>query len=753
MPCFRPWPMLVLALVHPASVAAQTPGLDDAPQIVRPEPASVAELTRHAQTLYGVGLMEHRAEHILQATTLLEDAVQLDPDTAEPHRILITLYEFLGRDLDVIHACRAVVARDPDDHRTWHRLAEALRDADQLADAIKALRQGLQSPKLSDQPEQIVALQEDLARFLEEADDLDDAETVCRELIATLVQHHDRLIRDGHLGTTEIEKLLAQSYEHIGQLCLAQKRFDQATTAFVEAQRRFADATRAADPEQAARLDANLAEVRIAQSQWLLALGHLDAYLARQPIAIEPYQQKIKVLRALNRSFEVVPALRRYAERMPDHVGLQLLLARELSQVPDRFSVYEAEAMLRELAEESPTAEVYRELCHFYERQSRLGEILQLFDEMLTITDDEEADEKDRERVGERGRALHDALREEPELVNRLITRAVDDLQIRASHEFGTWRILAMLADHTNQLGHAEALYRQAMFVAGRRSRGEIILSLLDVLWRANKLEAVDELCRSVLVNKPFSIPAVGLHYRRAMALTLLGRYDEALVAMDSAIDAAGSGVLERKVQRTQILRVARRYDQALAECEALMQEYQAPSDVREIRMALSQIYSAMGRHDESEAELRRILDIDPNDATANNNLGYQMAERGIQLAEAERLIRRAIALDRAQRRFIPDDEPENAAFLDSLGWVLFRQGELDEAERLLRQAAQLPEGRDDPVVWDHLGDVCYRKGDTAEAIQAWTRSQELFQTQPRDDPHDRAAEVARKLRQVNNLQ
>jgi tetratricopeptide (TPR) repeat protein len=91
----------------------------------------------------------------------------------------------------------------------------------------------------------------------------------------------------------------------------------------------------------------------------------------------------------------------------------------------------------------------------------------------------------------------------------------------------------------------------------------------------------------------------------------------------------------------------------------------------------LSTVYSAAKKSAEATEQLQLILEQDPNDATANNDLGYMWADEGKNLAEAEKLIRKALALDREERTkgkaVGPDADRENAAYADSLGWVLFR--------------------------------------------------------------------------------
>ncbi len=125
---------------------------------------------------------------------------------------------------------------------------------------------------------------------------------------------------------------------------------------------------------------------------------------------------------------------------------------------------------------------------------------------------------------------------------------------------------------------------------------------------------------------------------------------------------------------------------------------------------ALADVYADAGRPMDAEKMLRQVLAAEPGNANALNYLGYMLANRGEQLDEAIRLVQRAL-----------DAEPENGAYLDSLGWAHFRKGNLDEAEKYLGAAAvKLPENSE---IQDHLGDLHAKKGRFAEAIAAWTRA------------------------------
>jgi tetratricopeptide (TPR) repeat protein len=129
-------------------------------------------------------------------------------------------------------------------------------------------------------------------------------------------------------------------------------------------------------------------------------------------------------------------------------------------------------------------------------------------------------------------------------------------------------------------------------------------------------------------------------------------------------------------------------------------------------KLLLGSILFHQGKTAESFATLREILQQDPVEATALNNLGYFMTEQGLQLGEARRLIERAVAI-----------EPLNASFLDSLGWVLFKAGETDLARRMFARA--LFHAPRNATAREHLGDALHSLGRKVEARRAWEKALE----------------------------
>lgn len=120
----------------------------------------------------------------------------------------------------------------------------------------------------------------------------------------------------------------------------------------------------------------------------------------------------------------------------------------------------------------------------------------------------------------------------------------------------------------------------------------------------------------------------------------------------------------------------------------------------------LGYLYESEGETQLAIENWRKVLEINPFHADALNSLGYIYAEEGINLDEAEGLVKKALEI-----------KPESPAYLDSLGWIYFKKGEYLKAKELIERAA---DSLKDPEILDHLGEVYYKLGFWEEAIEAW---------------------------------
>ena len=109
-----------------------------------------------------------------------------------------------------------------------------------------------------------------------------------------------------------------------------------------------------------------------------------------------------------------------------------------------------------------------------------------------------------------------------------------------------------------------------------------------------------------------------------------------------------------------------------------------------------------LGQFEQMEQQLRRVIELQPRHHHAHNALGYSLAERNLRLPEARTLIEKALELG-----------GYDPFLVDSLGWLAFREGRLDEAERWLRWAHQ---ARPDAEIAAHLAELLLRRGQQDEA-------------------------------------
>ncbi|MCH9827019.1 MAG: tetratricopeptide repeat protein [Gammaproteobacteria bacterium] len=160
-----------------------------------------------------------------------------------------------------------------------------------------------------------------------------------------------------------------------------------------------------------------------------------------------------------------------------------------------------------------------------------------------------------------------------------------------------------------------------------------------------------------------------------------------------------------------EILYTSEEYPAALEMYEQALDEH--PDDA-DLLYGRSLVYEQLGNIGAAEADLRRIVSLDPEDARALNALGYMLTTHTQRFQEALGLIKRAAELT-----------PNDAAVIDSLGWVHYRLGDLQQAHDYLQRAF---DHMRDPEIAAHLGEVLWQMGRQSEARQVW-------ETALRDDP------------------
>jgi tetratricopeptide (TPR) repeat protein len=121
-----------------------------------------------------------------------------------------------------------------------------------------------------------------------------------------------------------------------------------------------------------------------------------------------------------------------------------------------------------------------------------------------------------------------------------------------------------------------------------------------------------------------------------------------------------------------------------------------------------------------------------------------------MKLEESEKLIKEALELDKKAKQKLKDEGKideveENAAYLDSMGWVLFKKKEYKEALEYLKKAAADEDEGNHLEIWDHLGDCHMALGQKQEAIAAWEKALKMEDISKRDG--ERRRKVSEKLK------
>ncbi|NMX40371.1 tetratricopeptide repeat protein [Pseudomonas veronii] len=192
---------------------------------------------------------------------------------------------------------------------------------------------------------------------------------------------------------------------------------------------------------------------------------------------------------------------------------------------------------------------------------------------------------------------------------------------------------------------------------------------------------------------------------RQADILMSNGRTDEAEKRLVAAREAEPDYAIQLYLIQAETLSANNQAERAWKVLQQALLQY--PDD---LNLLYTRAMQAEKRNDlaQMEKDLRLIIKRDPDNAMALNALGYTLSDRTTRYAEAKVLIEQAHKLN-----------PEDPAVLDSLGWVNYRLGNLDEAERLLRQAL---ERFPDQEVAAHLGEVLWANGKQREARQIWEK-------------------------------
>jgi tetratricopeptide (TPR) repeat protein len=478
------------------------------------------------------------------------------------------------------------------------------------------------------------------------------------------------------------------------------------------------------DPGQS-ELASRVAGLLIQQDDFPQAIDVLKDAIKANPKSAEPYQQLAFIYtRYLKRTDQAIDYANRAIALNPGDVeGYQRLVEIELAAGQERRAI---EALDRALKVQSTDPNFWIRLGKLYvailfksdsqPKPDELRKTNEIFKRAAENSGDDPGILKDVADYYAASQQLKEAI----PLYLRVLELQPDDANAR--EKLATGFVL------TNQRDKAVEMLEQIIKEHPEKYQPyDLLAQVLDEearsLQRANRIEEAKAKFAKVAANYEQSLLINPNHagtYVR-LAELLLG----ALRDPDRAVKLLGEarrrfpGAPEIVYYLGIAQREAKQSQQAVATFEEALHEAQLEEDDDFVNAKFYFNYGAAaeqaGLYNKAADLLRKSIALDPeNSAEASNYLGYMWADHNMNLEEAETMIRRAL-----------QSEPNNASYLDSLGWVEFRKGQFDRALDDLLRAAKTAE-REDPVVFEHIGDTYLKLNRIREALEAWQKALSL---------------------------
>ena len=478
------------------------------------------------------------------------------------------------------------------------------------------------------------------------------------------------------------------------------------------------------DPGQS-ELAARVAGLLIQQDDFPQAIDVLKDAIKANPKNAEPYQQLAFIYtRYLKRTDQAIDYANRAIVLNPGDVeGYQRLVEIELAAGQERKAL---EVLDRALKIQSTDPNFWIRLGKLYvailfksDSQPKLDE-LKKTNEIFKRAAENAGDDPDMLKDIADYYAASQQMKEAIPLYLRVLELQPDDANAR--EKLATGFVL------TNQRDKAIEMLEQIIKEHPEKYQPyDLLAQVLDEearsLQRANRIEEAKAKFARVAANYEQSLLInpnhAGTYVRLAeLLLGALRDPDRAVKLLDDA-RRRFPGAPEIVYYLGIAQREAKQSQQAVATFEEALHEAQIEEDDDFVNAKFYFNYGAAaeqaGLYNKAADLLRKSIALDPeNSAEASNYLGYMWADHNMNLDEAETMIRRAL-----------QSEPNNASYLDSLGWVEFRKGQFDRALDDLLRAVKAA-GREDPVVFEHIGDTYLKLNRTPEALEAWQKALSL---------------------------
>ena len=742
-PAPKPIPADQGSRLSPADFAL--PGEDPPKAFVPAHPRTVEEQNRlESLRYYATARAQEERRQFGDAIKSLEKALVNDPDSPAVLRRLSKINFALGREEAGVTFGRRVLQSEPDDIETVDLLVRHFKDDPAAAEVL--LKDVLKNPKLDRKSAGALFIEFELGTLYEGSLQFDQA----AECFAKVVEALDER-RSDRLSAAEQRRFLgnaeAQAYLRFGRVFLQASKTDLAIKAF---QRGLVY-----DPDEVSLL-LFLSQTYLKAGKGEEALTYLDRFLKRQPGGRETYDLLARILTTLKREKEIIPRLEEYAAADPKNLPLQYALAERftIAGQPEKAQAI-FNAVLAEQRDTKEFAEIFARLL----KEKKTEELLQLLTkvagrlkqldpvkpqiDMLTADPDYTDTAID---VGLKMLSAIPPALDVPEGYSILRNIAIEGKRYeklaallrwwlkRDPNPYVTYQELILTNKLLGKFADAEATWNEMIDKFPDEKNARNLGTLADIQFKAGKVDEGIATARAAVKLEP-NDPGVLLPL--AELLVQAGKADESVAMVRDSLKLDPNNPDLNLVLGWTLTR-ARKTDEAIAQLKGILERFPNNEElVLKARSSLSSIYAEQNDFARAEAELETIFAKNPDDPGINNDLGYLYADQGKNLEKAEEMIRLAVSRD-----------PDNYAYLDSLGWVLFKRGKFQEARGPLEKAQGDP--RADSTIPDHLGDVYFQLQEHAKARAAWERAVKMAsQAKPADK---KLAEIQKKLQSLQQF-
>jgi tetratricopeptide (TPR) repeat protein len=320
----------------------------------------------------------------------------------------------------------------------------------------------------------------------------------------------------------------------------------------------------------------------------------------------------------------------------------------------------------------------------------------------------------------------------------RVLSDAVTGIKSQPAGLASRHRSLSILYQQLGQLYRDAQNYQAAVYTyeelshLGEEEDRRARMMIMDTYRTAKDLPKALQTSKEALAKYPAD-PAIRASH--ALLLGEDGQTDEAVKILRAQLHG-NDGERETYLNIAQVYERGRRYKEAEEAARAAEVLPGQPRDKEMVWFLLGAIYERQKFFDKAEEEFKRVLAVDPKNAPVLNYYGYMLGDLGIRLDEAEDLVQKALK-----------EEPYNGAYLDSLGWIYFKQNKFAESEATLRKAVERESH--DATIHSHLGELFAKTGRGALAAAEWEKSlTEWRRSLPADLENDKVAELEKKLSQ-----